>query len=780
MNMRDGVYQQQLTLNPVTGSSPTNTITFQSESGDSTAVTIRYFINSQSAHYVFRVLASNVIIRNLSIESPALNWDGGITLAGSNNLIEHVRFFGPSTFTVGNNGFVHLDAAVSATIRNCTFQEKGSGITTSGGATRVTVTGNEFFNQHTEALDLRWVDTLLVSHNRIWQDGTGNVSNGFEAMNMSSSMVADIHSNQTELYRGKIGARLGSMTGPMRFFNNMIHLHSDNVWFGVSVNNCASPSIVHNSIYVAYDGNSSVTYGPALEIDLGCTNVTVLNNIVSSLSPNVPGAVYGTSSTYANVDHNLYYAAGTTAEFNGTPTSNLGTYQALAAPHEQNTVFANPLFLLEPDLHAPDAVANNAGTYVADVAIDFDGEPRSTTAPDIGADEYTPPGPLTFNQVTTTNILCNGEINGTATATFSGGLGYFTYSWSNGDTTATISGLASGDYTVTVIDGVGDTITGSGNVAEPAVLFGTLTPTLTNCNASTGSLFAATSGGTGAYTYAWSDGQTTGTATGLAQGSYTVTISDANGCTYSTLGTVNEPPNIIGSTTENGSSCTGSTGSASVMASGGTGTLSYLWSDGQTGTTATGLAPGTYTVTASDTANCSQTYTVDIVALGAPSVTTSGMDASCFGCCDGSASANPTGGSTPYTYLWSDGQTTDTATGLCAGTYMVDITDNAGCVVTDSVSVGEPTGLMQLTHAALPGMRVYPVPANQRLAVELPATTREGVLEVYSATGQLVLRERVQQAGLHELATNQLPEGVYGMVLVSGGQRWHQRFVVAH
>lgn len=130
-----------------------------------------------------------------------------------------------------------------------------------------------------------------------------------------------------------------------------------------------------------------------------------------------------------------------------------------------------------------------------------------------------------------------------------------------------------------------------------------------------------------------------------------------------------------------------------VAGIGGNGTLTYSWSDGQTDDTAVGLCPGTYTCTVIDTANCTSTGIFTLTSTPNVQVTASYLDASCESCCDGIGIANAFSGTSPYTYLWSDNSTNDTAFGLCPGKYFVCVTDANGCATCDSIEVGFVSGI---------------------------------------------------------------------------------------
>ncbi|PJJ06974.1 SprB-like repeat protein [Flavobacterium sp. 1] len=305
-----------------------------------------------------------------------------------------------------------------------------------------------------------------------------------------------------------------------------------------------------------------------------------------------------------------------------------------------------------------------------------------------------------------TNVSCNGGTNGSASVTPSGGAGGYTYSWSpSGGTAATATGLAAGSYTVTVTDANGCTATRNYTITQPtAISTATGSQTNVSCNGGTnGSASVSPSGGTPGYTYSWSpSGGTAATATGLAAGSYTVTVTDANGCTATRNYTITQPTAISTATgSQTNVSCNGGTnGSASVSPSGGTPGYTYSWSpSGGTAATATGLAAGSYTVTVTDANGCTATRNYTITQPTAISTATgSQTNVSCNGGTNGSASVSPSGGTPGYTYSWSpSGGTAATATGLAAGSYTVTVTDANGCTATRNYTITQPTAISTAT-----------------------------------------------------------------------------------
>ncbi|HEX2899720.1 MAG TPA: T9SS type A sorting domain-containing protein, partial [Bacteroidia bacterium] len=210
-----------------------------------------------------------------------------------------------------------------------------------------------------------------------------------------------------------------------------------------------------------------------------------------------------------------------------------------------------------------------------------------------------------------------------------------------------------------------------------------------------GAATASPSGGNGVFTYLWSNGATSQAISGLASGSYTVTVTDGAGCTGTSSVTINSSTavtaNIFNFTP---TSCGLNNGVASAVAQGGSGNYTYLWSNGQTTALVNGLAAGNYSVTVTDQAGCTGTASVTINSSTAPTAAVTAADVDCFGASTGSATANVTGGTAPYTYLWSNGQTTSTATGLAVGSYSVTVTDASNCTQTGSVTVSGPAAAL--------------------------------------------------------------------------------------
>ena len=339
------------------------------------------------------------------------------------------------------------------------------------------------------------------------------------------------------------------------------------------------------------------------------------------------------------------------------------------------------------------ATTLSAGTYTV-TATDANG------CTDTASVTITEPTAVVASISSSTNVSCNGGSDGSATAAGSGGTSPYSFAWSGGGgSSATATGLSAGTYTITVTDANGCTDTETVTITEPTAVVASIgTPTNVSCNGgSDGSATASGSGGTSPYSFAWSGGAgSSATATGLSAGTYTVTVTDANGCSDTETVTITEPtPTTASISSSTNLTCFGSNdGSATAAGSGGTSPYTYVWSSGAVTATASGLAAGTFTVTVTDANGCTQVASVTITQPIVLATTVSlDNNVSCNGGNDGGASVSVSGGTSPYTYLWSSSETSTSADSLSAGTAFVTVTDANGCEAIDSIQITEPNVL---------------------------------------------------------------------------------------
>lgn len=292
---------------------------------------------------------------------------------------------------------------------------------------------------------------------------------------------------------------------------------------------------------------------------------------------------------------------------------------------------------------------------------------------------------------------CTGGNSGTATVAASGGTSPYTYQWDSStgnQATSTATGLSPGNYSVTVsdINGCYDTVTGS--VTVPQILNTSATSSDAQCSGTNdGTASVTVNGGTSPYSYQWSDGQMAPTATGLSAGNYFVMITDAGSCIDTAFVTINQPPPLMLTGSSVAADCGASDGTATVNVAGGTIPYSYQWdanTASQASATATGLATGIYSVTVTDGNNCSNSLSVIVNGTSSLSLSITSTSVTCNGGDNGSAAVAASGGGTPYSYLWSSGDTLPVADSLVAGNYSVTVTNDDGCTAVDTISVSQP------------------------------------------------------------------------------------------
>ena len=366
--------------------------------------------------------------------------------------------------------------------------------------------------------------------------------------------------------------------------------------------------------------------------------------------------------------------------------------------------------------------------------------------------------PLTISQpailtasALNTSTLCNGSSNGTVTGTATGGTSPYDMSWTGPNTgnpagteinasggSYTVNGAPSGAYTLTMTDANGCTTTTTTNLAQPLPLSASATNTPALCNGSAdGTITVTATDGTAGYNVSWTgpvNGAPAGTEiassggnytiTGVSNGSYTVTITDLNGCTTTTTSTITQPVSLTASATNTAALCNGSAdGTITVTSTNGTPAYNVSWAGPVNGNpagteigtsggnyTITGASAGTYTITVTDLNGCTATTTSTITEPVLLTATATNTSVLCNGGTTGSVSATATNGTAPYNMSWAGPVTGDPAgteialsggnysvNNAPAGLYTITITDANGCVTTTTTTIIEP---VLLTAAA--------------------------------------------------------------------------------
>jgi subtilisin-like proprotein convertase family protein len=293
------------------------------------------------------------------------------------------------------------------------------------------------------------------------------------------------------------------------------------------------------------------------------------------------------------------------------------------------------------------------------------------------------PGSLQILTTNITNEACDDDMGAIDIGLLGGAIPY-SYAWSNSAITEDISGLSAGNYSCTITDDNGCSVsTGSLTVYNsPGTLMVTTDYVQDElCGNQQGAIYVSTSGGTAPYIYSWNNGSTAEDNLGLVAGSYSLVITDANGCTLSLNETViNSAGTLqIDNAVITNESCGNANGAINLTVSGGTMAYTYQWSNGPTTQDITALAAGTYNVLVTDANGCEVNDEV-VVTNNAGTLSASWIGtAELCGNTSGAIDLTVTGGAGGYTYVWSNSATSEDLPGLGGGTYSCEITDAVSC-----------------------------------------------------------------------------------------------------
>jgi PKD repeat protein len=305
------------------------------------------------------------------------------------------------------------------------------------------------------------------------------------------------------------------------------------------------------------------------------------------------------------------------------------------------------------------------------------------------------------------NVSCNGGSDGAAEVLISGGCAPYSILWSDGTTNQDVAGLSAGLVSVTVTDDSGFSVVANATLIEPTPLTITvdsLSQFVGGLNISCkgeadGEINISVQGGADCQNYTFDWGGPNGFSSSnqdisnVLAGNYLGTATDAAGCESIVSVTLTEPESLTaGLLSATDVSCPGAAdGTIDVVIVGGTAPYNLQWTGGLTTQNLVDLSAGLYALVVMDTNGCQTTFTHTVlepqpIVLDGIDVT----DATCYGLSNGEIAVTPIGGTLPYSYLWEDGQINSTAVGLVSGTYTLTVTDDRGCILTDSIFVGEP------------------------------------------------------------------------------------------
>ncbi|HSU27204.1 MAG TPA: T9SS type B sorting domain-containing protein, partial [Chitinophagaceae bacterium] len=340
----------------------------------------------------------------------------------------------------------------------------------------------------------------------------------------------------------------------------------------------------------------------------------------------------------------------------------------------------------------------------------------------------------TFTQV---NVLCFGGSNGSIDLSVTGGTAPYTYLWSNTATTQDLTGLIAGTYSVTVTDAVGCTTSVTVTITQPALLVASETHSNVICHGgSTGSIDLTPSGGVGPYTYLWSNAATTQDLTGLIAGTYSVTVTDANGCTATVSVTITEPALINLTITDPAPVCLPATvdiTAPSVTVGSDPGLTYTYWQDAAATLSLGGPnsigASGTYYIMGTNAAGCSVIKPVVVMVNPKPTAILSGTGIICIG--SPKTLTITFTGTGPFNVTYTDGTNIFSLTNISANPYQFDVSPTVNTTYTltsvndkfcSNSSAGSPISVTVIIPPApirLPTVSVQ-ANTNQLLSARVP------------------------------------------------------------
>jgi hypothetical protein len=393
----------------------------------------------------------------------------------------------------------------------------------------------------------------------------------------------------------------------------------------------------------------------------------------------------------------------------------------------------------------------------------------------------TEPSPFTI-VLTGTNALCNGGNSGSISVSAAGGSGALAYSLDgiNFQSATMFNNLGAGTYTVTVRDAGGCTGQATVTITEPTALTIFVSSLNVSCNGgNNGAIVVSASGGTPPYQYNLNGGafQALGSFTGLSAQAHSVMVKDANGCVLPVNVNITEPADLVLFANITDVSCAGgNNGVIDLSVSGGTAPFTYSWSNNATTEDIFNLVAGNYSVTVTDGNGCSVTNNYPVIQPSNPLIVNGTVtDATGISTNDGAVDITVTGGTPPYSYVWSNGPTTEDITALLPGVYVVIVTDANGCSHTTSYTVNYGVGIDQITNED--GLSIYPNPVKDLLNVQLTANAKAERVTLINLTGETIY-EATPNSNKFEVDVKFFAKGVYFINIYVGNDVITKKVVI--
>ncbi len=605
-NIRTGSYADQFNLGQVIGMSDSNTVTFRSEAGHRDSVTFDYTATALATNYVVKFdNADYYRFEHMTLKNSGASF-GTVMLVngGSDYNVVYDCTLESTISSTSTNGSVIFSSNGNDEynrFENCTVLGGSYGVYWYGTSTASLERGTEFINNKFEnsyytGMRLYYQDAPVLTHNRVFGVSSYTTRYGIycgycdkAAEFTYNSIESDAssffyygmyiyYSDATSNGRGLIANNMITVGTPTTtaliygldvYYTGYYNIYNNSV-------NCLGTSATSRSLYLYYGGG---------------------NNVKNNTFTNNNGYAVYTVSPYAinEMDYNNLYTTGPIlAYYDIANTATMADWQ-LASGYDGNGLNVNPGYYSDFDLHVCSDSLNNAGTPLAMITDDIDGQARNASTPDIGADEFAPLGLPGF--VGPDALVCTGE-----TVTLYAGAPADNVLWSTGDTTHFLTIATPGTYTVSVIGACGisfDTVVVTASALSYTGYL--MADTTTFCTGGSALLTSSMM----ANTYSWTGGSTNDSLVVTAGGTYTLNISDACGTGTESI--------VI---TENSAPTAGFTSTTSFLTAiftntsttGGNPTYSWNFGDGGTSTQMNPshvyTTVGTFTVTLTVTNDC--------------------------------------------------------------------------------------------------------------------------------------------------------------------------------
>lgn len=711
--VRNGTWEERIGgLIDVPGSCLQNIITLESESGNPDSV----IIHSPEANSIMWFLSvNNFIIKGLTLNTT--NTGGGQPFSAAGYL-KNIQFLNNklvNSNSAGTNILISNCIADSIIIKDNTLDMGYRGIQLQGStnhpATNTEIIGNTIKNSRDDAVFLRYHTSPIINSNDI-QPQSYRLTSGLRIQECHGPL--EISGNKINITSSSYGGIIlqdchatSSFSGLVS--NNMIRTgNMDYNSFGIYCNSSEYQNIYHNSILCTHTHSSYI--GKAIYIySTANVGINIVNNVIANKGNGWALDIDQTSDV-GIVDNNCYWANNSSrlVEWGGTAYGDLVSLQN-ATTKNVSSIEAEPMFFSYSDLHSSQRELHKAATPLAEVTIDIDSVLRDTEFPDIGAAEFTCGPPEVDLSI---SITCKGDttmiIDNSSNIAPGSKIGwdwdgdYFAdeYSTQLNDTIYHYFGTAGDHPFVYLVDQIADNPGCDVYPEMTATIFAPPALEISTqgayCDTNDGAATVDVTNSDGSFDHFWSNDSTGASVTGLALGTYTVAVSDTNGCTTTQELTIGEAIQVT-VTQLQPSTCGVPDGSAFVTATGGVEPYNFMWSNGESAEdvlfdTNFTLSPGTHYVNAIDANGCYAQGSIIMANDGTgPQVTAAAVVGNdCYGDRDGNIDIN-VASDLPYTIKWSNGETSEDIGNLAAGIYNVVVTDSVGCIGAGSFEVTQPS-----------------------------------------------------------------------------------------